>query len=298
MASKYSAGGNVEANSIAGRIDYIQTLADELVATSVKTSSMTADPRLVQALQNAGEVKVRTLDFSGAPLETMGASGQYPLGSAKTTWQTITLANDEGKAFDISYIEQVKGGIVGQIAYDISEYTRQQVVPRVDKVRLAKLATTGYVKDKRGATGAAPTKANIYSTVMAGLKAIANDFGSEEGNTIYMPYSYAAMLDASTEIAVTKDVKNSAKSIVARVNDIDGNPIVRIPDAYMTTHAFAINAPGTVMGIADIRIKHVPSEINTRGDGDFVGFHVYHDAVIMENKAAGTYSFLLTTTTG
>ncbi len=296
MATKYSAGGVMEANTIPERIDMIVGLADEIVATKTKTSSMAADPKLVQAFGNAGEVKVKTIDFSNAPMEAMGTNGQYPLGSAVVSWQSLKLENDEGKAFDIAWIDQTKGGIVDEIAYDIAEYTRQQVVPRVDKVRLAKLGTIGFETGKRGATGAALTKANIYSSILTGLKAIANDYGSEEGNTIYVPYSTAHLLDTSSEITSTKDVKGAGKALISRVDDVDGNMIVRVPDAYMTGYAFAIHAPQTMMGISTIRIKHIPSENNTRGDGDFIGFHAYHDAICMANKKAGTYAYKINST--
>ncbi len=294
MATKYSAGGVVEANTIPNRIDYIMGYADEIVAAETKTQSMVPDSQLVQAFGAAGEVKVKTIDFSDAAMEPMGTDGQYPLGSKTVTWASYTLANDEGKAFDISWIEGVKGGIVNEIAYDIAEYTRQQVVPRIDKVRLAKLGSVGYVASTRGATGAAPTKANIYSAIMSGLKDIANSYGSDEGNTIYLPYSYANLLDTSSEISATKDVKGAGKAIISKVDEIDGNPIVRVPDSYMSGYAFGIHAPKTIMGISTVRIKHVPAAQNTRGDGEFIGFHVYHDAIVMTNKAAGTYAYKIT----
>jgi len=298
MATKYSAGGVMEANTIPSRIDYIVDFADEIVATETKTASMAADSRLVQAFGNAGEVKVKTIDFSSAPMEAMGTNGQYPLGSAVVTWQSLTLANDEGKAFDIGWTDSIKGGIVDEIAYDISEYTRQQVVPRLDKVRLAKLGTVGYEASKRGETGAALTKANIYTKILAGLKALGNDFGSEEGNTIYIPYTYANLLDTSSEITASKDVKASGRSLVSKVDEIDGNAIVRVPDSYMSGYCFAIHAPKTIMGISTIRVKHIAAEQNVRGDGEFIGFHVYHDAICMENKKAGTYAYKITTSTG
>ena len=288
----------MEANTIPSRIDYIVDFADEIVATETKTASMAADSRLVQAFGNAGEVKVKTIDFSSAPMEAMGTNGQYPLGSAVVTWQSLTLANDEGKAFDIGWTDSIKGGIVDEIAYDISEYTRQQVVPRLDKVRLAKLGTVGYEASKRGETGAALTKANIYTKILAGLKALGNDFGSEEGNTIYIPYTYANLLDTSSEITASKDVKASGRSLVSKVDEIDGNAIVRVPDSYMSGYCFAIHAPKTIMGISTIRVKHIAAEQNVRGDGEFIGFHVYHDAICMENKKAGTYAYKITTSTG
>lgn len=284
----------MEANTIPSRIDYIVDFADEIVATETKTASMAADSRLVQAFGNAGEVKVKTIDFSSAPMEAMGTNGQYPLGSAVVTWQSLTLANDEGKAFDIGWTDSIKGGIVDEIAYDISEYTRQQVVPRLDKVRLAKLGTVGYEASKRGETGAALTKANIYTKILAGLKALGNDFGSEEGNTIYIPYTYANLLDTSSEITASKDVKASGRSLVSKVDEIDGNAIVRVPDSYMSGYCFAIHAPKTIMGISTIRVKHIAAEQNVRGDGEFIGFHVYHDAICMENKKAGTYAYKIT----
>lgn len=296
MATKYSAGNVVEANTVPNRIDYIMGYADEIVAAEAKTQSMVPDAQLVQAFGNAGEVKVKTVNFSDAPMEAMGTDGQYPLGSKTITWQSYTLENDEGKAFDISWIEGVKGGVVNEIAYDIAEYTRQQVVPRIDKVRLAKLGSIGYVASTRGATGAAPTKANIYTAIMTGLKDIANNYGSDEGNTIYIPYSYASLLDTSSEISATKEVKGAGKSIVSRVDEIDGNTIVRVPDSYMTGYAFGIHAPKTIMGISTVRIKHIPAAQNVRGDGDFIGFHVYHDAIVMDNKKPGTYAYKLTGT--
>ncbi len=296
MATKYSAGGVVEGNTIPTRIDMIQGFADEIVAAETKTQSMVPDARLVQAFGSAGEVKVKTIDFSDADLETMGTDGQYPLGSAKVTWASYTLANDEGKAFDIGWTDATKGGIEGDIAYDIAEYTRQKVIPRIDTVRLAKLGSVGYVASTRGATGAAPTKANIYTSIMTGLKSIGNAYGVDEGCTIYLPYSMADLLDTSTEITTSKDVKGAGKSIISRVDDINGNSIVRVPDKYMTGYAFAIHAPGTVMGIATTRIKHVPAANNTRGDGEFIGFHIYHDAIIMTNKADGTYAYKTTST--
>lgn len=273
------------------RIDYVLGMTDEIIATEVKTQSMSADPRLVQAFGNAGEVKIKTLDFKDQAMEAMGDGGQYPLGSVKVTWASYTLANDEGKAFDVPWTESTKGGLSDDSAMLVSEYTRQQVVPRIDKVRLTKLGTTGYVASIRGKEAAAPTAANIYSEICAGLKALGNDYGSDEGNTIYLPYTYADLLDRSSELTNTRDVKNASRAIVGRVDEIDGNPIVRIPDSYLDGYAFAMHAPGTVNGISVVRIKQVAPENNTRGDGAFLGFHVYHDAIILGNKAAGTYAY-------
>lgn len=292
MATKYSANGAVVDNSIANSVLDVKEVVDEIVAASVKTSSMTADSRLVQALGDAAQVRVKTIDFTGQDMENMGTNGQYPMGSIKSTWQTIELANDEGKAFDIGWTDAVKGGISDATAYDISEYSRQIVVPRIDKVRLAKLGTVGATNGK---TGTAPTKANIYSEIMTGLSAIANNFAVDEGCTVYIPNTYAAMLDMSSEITATRDTKNASKALVSRVGDINGNAIVRVPDSYMSGVAFGIHAPNTIMGINTIRIKHVAAENNTRGDGDFIGFHVYHDAICMANKVAGTYAYTIST---
>lgn len=292
MATKYSANGAVVENSIANSVIDVKEVVDEIVAASVKTSSMTADSRLVQALGDAAQVRVKTIDFTGQDMEAMGTNGQYPIGAIKSTWQTIELANDEGKAFDIGWTDAVKGGISDATAYDISEYSRQIVVPRIDKVRLAKLGTVGATNGK---SGAAPTKANIYSEIMTGLSAIANNFAVDEGCTIYIPNTYAAMLDMSSEITSTRDTKNSSKTLVSRVGDINGNTVVRVPDSYMSGVAFGIHAPNTIMGIDTIRIKHVAAENNTRGDGDFIGFHVYHDAICMTNKVAGTYAYTIST---
>lgn len=286
MATKYSADVT-DANNLADRINYIKTMADEIVVAETKTSGMQADSRLVEAFADSAEVKVRTVDFSDQPLEDMGVNGTYPVGQIKMTWQTLTLTNYKGKAFDVGHIQSEKSGFPDEATYDVTEFTRQVIVPTLDKHRLSKL--TEYAGTTE--TGAALTTANVLTAIKNGVEVIADSFNVDSGLTIYVPNSTAALLDLSTEIGNYRDVADAGRVIATRVNTIDGNTLIRVPNSYLSGYAFAIHAPNTIQAVTELAIKHVGNENNTRGHGDFIGFDVYYDTFAMLNKKAGIYAY-------
>lgn len=280
-------------NDLQERIDYIREMADEIVAAETKTAEMRADSRLVSAFGAAGQVQVRTVDYSDAPLEDMGVNGTYPIGQTKLSWASYKLAYDVGKAFDFGHTQYEKAGFADTAAYDIAEYTRQQVNPTIDKARLARLVE--YAGNSASGT---LTAKNVLTAVKNGIDAIADAYNKDTGLTIYMTNATASLLDMSTEITNTRNLKDSGTTIGTRVTDIDGNAIVRVPNSYMTGASFAIHAPNTIQGIAEISIKTVQSAYNTRGNGDFVGFEVYHDAICFERQKAGLYAYKTASTSG
>lgn len=306
---------NGVANALADVTATLTSILDETFQQASKTSMWTPNPALVQGFQNAKTGKIATVAVSG--LGNYDQSKGFPEGLAAMTLEDYVLRYDRGVSYLLDQVDVMQSAGIPTASAVLAEFSRSQLVPEVDAVRIATVASkaiTGNVsKDYT------PAKATILSEFMDALAAIENATGIDGGINILVNQKYGNVLRASTEITRTKDMESSAATLNNKVMSINDNPVTYVPSARMHT-AFDLKAgtAGTMAGagfapastaqeivalftapdcahgvVAHNIQKIIPPEINQTADGTKLAFRVYHDCIVPNNKVPGIYALLV-----
>lgn len=314
MAATYSGSG--VANDIDAITKMISSKMDQIVKKEAVTAGMNASAEIVQAFNGAKTAKIPTLSVSG--LGDYDTVKGYPVGSASVKWETYTLAYDRALKVDIDRREGIETDGIAATANVAAVLTREQIIPEIDAARLSGIVSktktfdaTHVVEDT-----AAPTKANILEKIYTGLDTIYEERGSDTGATIYMSNSMKNVLRSSTEYQKVRQV-SGVNGVNLTTEDIDGNPIVYVPDARMKTAYtfgtpgstssdkggfapatdaqpihFVIVAPGCAQGVTVFGdTKFISKDVNQLKDADSIMYRIYHDVLVEKNSgASGIYA--------
>ena len=289
-------------NSIALAQRYLPML-DEVYKYAAK-SAILDSPNVQFIGGNTVKVYKTTMDGLG----DYSRNGGYVNGAVNGSWETMTLAQDRGRSFQIDAMDQEEtldlafGTLAG-------EFIRTKVVPEVDAYTFAKLA------------GKAGTSANaditIGTTDVPGLvdtatKAMNEAEVPEEGRILFVSETAYGGLKAK----VTRTVNNGEGAINNEIESYNGMRIIRVPQTrfytaitqydgttdgqtaggYIGTAStgykinFIMLHPSAVLKV----MKHVlprifTPDINQSADAWKFDYRAYWDAFVYENKAKGVY---------
>lgn len=316
MAAAYTSPDAI-ANDIEARVEMITSLMDEIITKESKTTAMTPNSALVQATSVAGQVKVATSKASG--LGNYSKEDGYQFGSATLEWATYQLTHDRGVVIDVDRREQMESGGLATASVFAADITRQSIIPEIDATRLAGIYTamngdaTGIKATNLGSY--TPAAATVLSEIEKGIDAVAENWSTDSGYTIYISTAVKSLLRASSEVTKTRDITSGATRLTTDTTDIDGCPIVWVPKARMKTAYtyqdidktssldggivpasaaqdinFIICAPGVANGIIAVNNeKVIMKEQNQRKDADSLYMRVFHDIIVPKNKVCGAY---------
>lgn len=321
----YSGTAQNLGNDISAAVEFIRTQMDEIIEQEAKTASMVPNPAFVKATQNAGTVKVATLETTG--LGTYDKVLGYPRGGAKLTWADHQLQCDRAIGITIDRADNLQTGGLVSAAAVMAEEMRRHVVPEIDATRFAKFYAALYAQNSANDNVKAiakPTKANIVTTLTEAMDQVSNVTGTEEGMILYINGDLKGVLDTSTEITAMKDVNNPSSDVVKKIRTFNGarcefvpanrmNTTITLNDGYTnalgtagdldsqdptkygytpgsTPIWFAITTPGVANGVTAINApKIIASEVNQQYDGDTFLYRIFHDLIVPKNKTPAAY---------
>lgn len=188
------------------------------------TGFMDTNPDNIQFI-NADTVLVGETNFSG--LGDYDRDNGFPIGSISSAKRAYTLTQDRGRAFQVDAIDYdsldaaLKKGVM-----DMADWQNKYVVPEIDAYTLSKLYY--FSTTKRAAANVDLSAANVYSTLVA-VQDSCMDVSDEEDLVCFIPRSVHSMLNASTEVTKTIDVREVNKNgISTKVKFIDNMEIIPV----------------------------------------------------------------------
>jgi hypothetical protein len=289
------------ANSIDLATKFVAVL-DRIYKALSLTSRLDSPTDPTASFEGANVVKVMKTSVVG--LGTYSRSTGYPKGDVTITWEALTLAASRGREFSIDRMdnEETLGMAFGTLA---DEFMRTQAVPEIDAYRFAKYAGWSGISTVAGATLSA---SDVLAAIDAGQAQLDADEVPQEGRLIYVSNSVGGFVKA----AVTRILGNES-SVDRRVFDLDGSPIIPVPqgrfktaidlDAGATTSAggYAASAgakdinfmiiypPAVLQAVKHEKMKIFDPDVNQAKDAWLAQYRIYHDAFVYENKVDGIY---------
>jgi len=276
-----------------------QPILDEIYKREVLTSRMDA---LTKPVSFAGANVVKIFKTDPIGLGTYSRATGYPKGQMVGTWETLTLATERGREFNIDRMddEESLGMAFGTL---VGEFMRTEVGPEVDAYRFAKYASWSGINTTMAA---ALTSGTVLAAIDAAALQLDNDEAPSEGRLLYV----SSAINAAIRAAVTR-MLSSESSTDRRLTSLDGMTIIPVPQGrFYTTCTLdagaAVDAGGYATGgsainfmmihpTATIQVaKHANLKIfspeeNQAMDTYKVQYRLYHDAFVQTNKVKGVY---------
>lgn len=291
------------ANSIALAEQYT-TLLDAKYKKSTLTANLEVQDEFVRAFDNAGTVQILSVVTDG--LGDYDRNGGFTSGSTTATWESHTIDNDRGQSFQIDSMDNAEAG--GTVFVETArQFMDQEVIPEVDAVRFAKMASAGTTPVAADLADGDAALAAIDTAVLAMDDAEV----PEEGRIIYMSNAIFSKLKNASKITRDFEVTTvGEKSIERRFWSLDGMRVVKVPAGRFSTAVtlddgtggggftksgkdinFQIVHPSAAKAITrHAKVRIFSADVNQTADADKYDYRIYHDLLVPGNKTAGIYT--------
>lgn len=285
------------ANSLAAALAYLNKKLDMEYKAAAKSSGMDINPVFVRPADVAGTFYLPKLSMVGLG-NVVG--GVFPEGDVTQTWGAYTYQYDRGRKLQSESVAADEAGAVASIANISAEFLRMHVIPELDAIRFARVATGAHASNKVQADITTSTAA--IAATNAALVALANAEADMDNLLFYATPDILDLLDsaASTE----KKARILSRATVVEVPQGRFNTAVTV-NAGSTTSAGGFTCTGDDLnfvlmdkGASFADAKHVIQRFfpatgenaNQDADADRVDYRVVHDCWVFENKTTGIYA--------
>lgn len=130
-------------------VDKFTTELDKKVVAGTKTADLNMNQDLLGKLGNAGSIEVAAIEMDGLAKHTRNSG--YVAGKVSLNWETIKLEYERSREFYVDATDDEETDAVLS-ANLMAEFVRTKVVPEVDAVRFARLASLAGTKVSAGLT--------------------------------------------------------------------------------------------------------------------------------------------------
>ena len=289
------------ANSIETIKKYLLQIASEKYGYGSLTSVLDGNYREAgNALMGAKTVLIPKLSVDGM-IDYSREAGYGERGSINVSYVPYELKQDRGRMFALDAMDSDEASI--SLAQAIAKFVEDKVVPEVDAYRFAKYATGAGTK-KTGSV----TKTTVVTAIDEGEQVL-RDAGVNIGNVIlYMTSAVYSLLKQATDTGRWTTGTTINRNVVM----FDEMPVQIVPSNrfYTSVDLLKSGAGGyskTAETVKDINflmvskgavfqcVKHnvskiITPEANQSADGWLAGYRLYHDAFVVDGKAAGIYA--------
>ena len=289
------------ANSIETIKKYLLQIASEKYGYGSLTSVLDGNYREAgNALMGAKTVLIPKLTVDGM-IDYSREAGYGERGSINVSYVPYELKQDRGRMFALDAMDSDEASI--SLAQAIAKFVEDKVVPEVDAYRFAKYATGAGTK-KTGSI----TKTTVVTAIDEGEQAL-RDAGVNIGNVeLYMTSAVYSLLKQATDTGRWTTGTTINRNVVM----FDEMPVQIVPsNRFYTSIDLLKNGAGGYSKTAgtgkDINflmvskgavfqcVKHnvskiITPEANQSADGWLAGYRLYHDAFVVDGKAAGIYA--------
>ena len=287
------------ANSVALATKYLPLLDEVYKRESLSSILDTANERVNWI--GADTAKVMKLDLDG--LGDYSRNAGYVPGSADVTWETLQIAKDRGRSFNIDVMDndETLGMMVGNT---LSEFERTQIVPEIDAYRFAKYAGNAGTTVTATLSGSDDIAALIQTA-----EATLDDYEVPyEGRILFVNPTIYSYFKAD----ITRFTLNGDPNVNGEIEMYDGMRVIRVPSGRFNTSItlaqpsdasstggfstagvdinFMIIHPSAVVQV----IKHFAPRLFSPAqvfDADAwrCNYRVVHDCFVLANKTYGIY---------
>jgi len=295
-------------NSIALSKAY-QTALDAVYKQAALTSALEAPAEMVRAGMNANEILIPKIALQG--LGTYGPNSGFVSGDVTFAYETHTFANNRGRSFQIDRIENMETIDVA-FAGVMSQFVRTKVVPEVDAVRFAKLAS----KAANSATPATLTSSTAMQAIDTGLEVMAEAEVPKERLICYVSPTVYTFLKQSNLITRYFVTNVGTTAVNREVETLDGVPVVVVPQSRFYTVLtlydgstggqeaggyiknastgkdinFMLVDPAASLAITKTSEPRIfAPEVNQTRDSWKFDYRLYHDIFVPDNVTSGIY---------
>jgi hypothetical protein len=289
-------------NSITLATKFLPIL-DEIYRREALTARMDAPTKPIDFV-DAKTVKIFKIGLVG--LGNYDKTNGYPTASMSGTWETMTLAQDRAREFDVDRMDdeeslnQAFGRLVG-------EFMRTQVIPEIDAYRFATYAGWSGVG---AATPAALANTTTLAAIDTAMQVMDDAEVPSEGRILFASSTIYMYLKQQ----ITRLIGNKETGVDRTVEMFDRVEIVRVPAARFYTQVtldagtnpatggytktastgrninFLLVHPSAVLQATKLAMPKIfsPDENQTADAWKYQHRH-YHDAFVYDNKVAGVY---------
>lgn len=290
-------------NSLGSMAAKFTARLDEIVERECLTNDLNMNKDLLGELSGVGEVKVPKIVLEG--LGDYDRAKGFAPGSATLDWETLRLAHDRGREFEVDRIDDEERAKVLS-AKLMGEFVRTQVVPEVDAVRFATLSkAAGTKKD-----GGLATPEEAFKAVIA-MEEVMEDAGCDLSKVVlYMTSAAKGLLRRSQEYRVRADedpngrfklfddmrlVTVPGKRFVTAVELLKGRDGEEAGGFKKATGGKALNFlavdPRACAAIAKHEtLRYFAPEQNQSKDAHRWQYRLFHDLLTFENKKQLIYA--------
>ena len=289
------------ANSIETIKKYLLQIASEKYGYGSLTSVLDGNYREAgNALMGAKTVLIPKLSVDGM-IDYSREAGYGERGSINVSYVPYELKQDRGRMFALDAMDSDEASI--SLAQAIAKFVEDKVVPEVDAYRFAKYATGAGTK-KTGSV----TKTTVVTAIDEGEQVL-RDAGVNIGNVIlYMTSAVYSLLKQATDTGRWTTGTTINRNVVM----FDEMPVQIVPSNRFYTSVdllkngacgysktaetgkdinFLMVSKGAVFQCVKHNVsKIITPEANQSADGWLAGYRLYHDAFVVDGKAAGIYA--------
>ena len=289
------------ANSIETIKKYLLQIASEKYGYGSLTSVLDGNYREAgNALMGAKTVLIPKLTVDGM-IDYSREAGYGERGSINVSYVPYELKQDRGRMFALDAMDSDEASI--SLAQAIAKFVEDKVVPEVDAYRFAKYATGAGTK-KTGSV----TKTTVVTAIDEGEQVL-RDAGVNIGNVIlYMTSAVYSLLKQATDTGRWTTGTTINRNVVM----FDEMPVQIVPSNRFYTSVdllksgtggysktaetgkdinFLMVSKGAVFQCVKHNVsKIITPEANQSADGWLAGYRLYHDAFVVDGKAAGIYA--------
>lgn len=221
---------------MANTIEYATIFQAELdkAAVAAATSGwMEVNQDLVR-YTGGDEVKIPNVVMDG--LADYDRSAGFVEGAVDLSWQTMKMAKDRGRKFQIDENDVDESGFVLAAASLMGEFQRVHVVPEIDAYRYSAIAQK-CIKAGLAAYGYTPAEATVLQKLYEDIGAVQDIVGESVPLVVSISIPVANILSNTEKISRRLDVATFEQGDVKlQVKSLDGlYPLRRVPSARMKT---------------------------------------------------------------
>lgn len=249
-------------NTIALAAKYLPLL-DEVYKRESLTSILDTDASYVNWV---GANAVNLFKFDAVGMSTYNRNSGYVPGDANGSWETLTIAVDRGRSYQIDYLdnEETLGLMVGR---GLGEIERVSVIPEIDAYRFSKWAGTSGISTGTAAT-ITPGTTDVPAMIDTAEAQMDNDEVPYEGRILFVsPTAYNGL-----KAKIQRRVINSENNVNTNVEFYDDMRIIRVPQARFKS-AITLNAPTATNGAGGYSAASGAKDIN---------FMIVHPSAVMQ----------------
>lgn len=234
----------------------------------------------------AKTVKIYSIDTS--PLKDYDKDGGYErygeLTELQDTVQELTLTQEKALNYSIDGVYNSQQLFIKQVPHTLAMHLDEVVIPAYDSY------VFGVITAGAGTTKELTlTAENIYDEILTAQAELTNNNVPKAGRVLYMTPNKINLLKKSEAFAPATDSVVGAIRLAGQVGQVDGLPIVEVPEATMGVgNEFVLLHNSAV--VAPVTINHIQVHQNPLGIyGSVVQAVFVYDAFILANKQKAVY---------